>query len=123
MVIVALRWIGSAFAFTRYAMVPSPCPVCPDSSSIHVADAVADQLHSRATVTFTSPVPPDELKLDAVLVMDGWQRTAVGPVVLVTALPPHAAASAQTAANRRARTRIATAQLNSRRAPSAGRCV
>lgn len=116
--IVALRWIGSAFALTRYAMVPSPCPSLPERISTHDAEAVDDQPHSRATATFSSPVPPDELKLFAELVMDSWHRVAVGPVVLVTALLPQAVANARPAANRRARTRLFTRELNTSHAPA-----
>jgi hypothetical protein len=100
-------------------MVPSPCPVWPETISIHDADAAADQVHSRATVTFTSPVPPDELKLGTVLLMDAWQRVAVGPVTLVTALLPHATAATHTAANRRGRPWMVTGKPNTRCAPAA----
>ena len=120
MLMVPLRRTGSPFALTRYEMVPSPWPGCPERISIHVADDVADQLHSRATDTFTSPVPPAELKLGTVLVTDAWQRVAVGPVTVVTALLPQEAASAQETDKSRARTRTFTAEANTRLAPSAG---
>jgi hypothetical protein len=72
-------------------MVPSPCPSPPDTISIQAAVVDDDQAHSRAPVTFISPVPPDELKLGTELVTVSWQRVAVGPLTLVTALLPHAA--------------------------------
>ena len=119
MAMVALRRTGSAFAFTLYVMVPSPWPDCPDTSSTHEADALADQLHSRATETLTEPAPPVELKLGAELVMVAWQRAAVGPVTLVTALLPHADSHAAHPAYTRARRRMVTDKANSRPAPSA----
>lgn len=100
-------------------MVPSPWPGCPERISIQEADDAADQLHSRATDTFTSPVPPDELKLGTVLLTDAWHRVAVGPVVFVTALLPQEAAIAQETSKSRARTRTFTAGANTRPAPSA----
>ena len=117
MVKTAFRRTGSAFAFTRYAMVPSPCPVCPDTISTQAADTAADQLHSRATVTLTSPLPPAELKFGTVFAMDAWHRAAVGPVTLVTALLPHAVRPAATMANRRALARVVTREANTRCAP------
>ena len=119
MLIIALRTTGSAFAFTLYAMAPSPCPVCPETISTHDAEAAAVQLHSRATEILISPVPPDELKLGTELVMAAWQRVAVGPVTLVTALLPHPAISAAPIANRRGRTRVFTDEPNTSPAPAA----
>jgi hypothetical protein len=100
-------------------MVPSPWPLWPETSSIHEAEAVAVQLHSRATDTLICPVPPDELNVGTLLVIVAWQRVAVGPVTLVTALPPHAATSAAHSANRRALTRRFTSEPNTRCAPPA----
>src|SRR5687768_14617101 len=104
-------------------MVPSPCPVCPDTISTHAAETAADQLHSRATVTLTSPLPPAELKLGTVFVTAAWQRVPVGPVTLVTALLPHAVAQAATIANRRARTEEVTRETNTRCAPASVDCA
>ena len=115
---IALRITGSAFAFTRYAMAPSPWPLCPETISTHEADAVAVQLHSRATDTLTSPVPPDELNVGTELVTDAWHRVAVGPVTFVTALLPQAAVTEAEIANRRARTRKFTHETNTSLAPA-----
>lgn len=120
MAIVAFRSTGSAFALTRYAMVPSPCPVWPETSSTHDADADADQVHSRSTVTLTSPVPPEELKLLAVFVSVAWHRVALGPVTFVTALLPHAAAIDAHTANSRGRTGMFTRNPDSSSAPTGG---
>ena len=118
MAIVAFRWIGSAFALTRYAMVPSPCPSRPDTISTHAAEAVDAQLHSRAAATFNSPEPPDELKFGEELVMVSSQRGAVGAVTVVTALLPHAATNAAAAENSRALARRFTRHFNTRAAPA-----
>ena len=109
---------GSWFAVTRYAIVPSPWPSLPDVISIQAACAVADHEHSRATVTFTSPVPPDELKLDDGVPIATWQRVADGPVTLVVAELPHAIEVDAIAAYSRARTRIFTMSSNTSRAPA-----
>lgn len=114
---VPFRRMGSAFALTRYAMVPSPCPSRPETISIHAVEVDDDQAHSRATVTFISPVPPAALKLGDELVIEAWQRVAVGPVTLVTALLPHPAVAAAMA-NRRARVRRLTGDRNTSCGPA-----
>jgi hypothetical protein len=88
--------------------------------SIQLACALADQEHSRATLTFTSPLPPDELKLDDELAIETWQRAAVGPVTLVTAELPHAAVIIIIAATTygRARERIFTRNHHTSCAPA-----
>jgi len=100
-------------------MVPSPWPLWPETSSIHEADAVAVQLHSRATDTVICPVPPDELNVGTLLVIVGWQRVAVGPVTFVTALLPHAATIAPHSENSRALTRRFTSEPKTSCAPPA----
>jgi hypothetical protein len=90
----------------------------PDVISIQLACAVADHPHSRATVTFTSPLPPDELKLDDELAIATWQRAAVGPVTFVTAELPHAIVIDAIARYSRARVRIFTHERHSSRAPA-----
>jgi hypothetical protein len=117
MVIAAFRTTGSAFSVTRYAIVPSPCPSLPDVISIQLACGVADHAHSRATVTFTSPVPPDDLKLDDGAAIATWHRVAVGPVTFVTAELPHPAVIDATAPHSRA-TRIFTVERYSSGAPA-----
>lgn len=107
MAIVAFRATGSPFALTLTVMTPSPWPSLPERISIHAADVDDDHAHSRATDTCTSPVPPVEPKLDDGFVIEIWQRAAVGPVTLVTALLPQAAA-AVVMSNRRARARMFT---------------
>jgi hypothetical protein len=58
------RVTGSPFSAIRYLTVPSPCPSRPDVSSIHPALLEAVHVHSRPTVTVTSPVPPDGANVD-----------------------------------------------------------
>lgn len=116
--IVPLRAIGSPFAFTRNVILPSPCPSFPDRISIHAAVVDEDHAHSRATATVSSPEPPDELKLDAELVIEGWQRFAVGPVTLVTALLPQETAVIAAITNSRALARLFTCKRNTSRAPA-----
>src|SRR6187402_1062983 len=86
----ALRVTGSALETTRKATVPSPWPVLPPVISSHAAPLVADQAHSRSTLTFTWPVPPAGPNAAVGLVSDAWQRAAVGPVTLVFAELPQA---------------------------------
>jgi len=105
-------------AFTRNVIVPSPWPSLPDRISIHDAAVDDDHAHSRATLTVTSPEPPDEPKLDDAFVIDGWHRLAVGPVTLVTALLPQDTAMVAPAANSRALARLFTAEPNTSRAPA-----
>jgi endonuclease/exonuclease/phosphatase family metal-dependent hydrolase len=108
---------GSAFASTRYATLPSPCPSFADVIAIHEAVLAADHEHSRATPTVSVPVPPAVPKLGEELVTVIWQRDAVGPETFVTAELPHAAARmAAMDANSRARARV-TAVANTRPAP------
>jgi hypothetical protein len=54
---------GSLFAWTRYAIEPSPWPSRPEVISIQVAVLAADQAHSRERLTATVPVPPAGPKL------------------------------------------------------------
>ena len=117
--IVALRAIGSPFAFTRNVILPSPCPSLPDRISIHGAAVDDDQAHSRATVTANSPAPPDELKFEDEFVIEAWQRLAVGPVTLVTALLPQETAVMVASTNSRALARQFTCKGNTSRAPAA----
>ena len=86
--------------------------------SIQLACGVAVHAHSRATVTFTSPVPPDGLKLDDGPEMATWHREAVGPVTLVTAELPHPTINDATAPYSRARARIFTVEPHSSCAPA-----
>jgi endonuclease/exonuclease/phosphatase family metal-dependent hydrolase len=100
------RVIGSAFAPTRYAILPSPWPSLPEVISIQDDCALAVHAHSRAAPTLTVPGPPVALKLDVVLVMVIAQRGfEEGPVTLVTSvvaeLPQPAAITAAAQTNGR----------------------
>jgi len=88
--------------------VPCPCPSFADVSEIQLACPAAVHAHSRSTLTESVPSPPHTPKLDGEGVAVIWQRVAVGPVVLVVPVLPHAidSAAAVVAANRRARGRI-----------------
>jgi len=88
--------------------VPSPCPSFAEVNEIQLACAAAVHAHSRATLTESVPSPPVTPKLDGDVVAVSWQRVAVGPVVLVVPLLPHAidSAAAVVAANRRATERV-----------------
>src|SRR5262245_27252046 len=99
MAIAPRRVTGSAFAPTRYAILPSPCPSLPEVISIQDDCGIAVHAHSRAAPTLTVPVPPVALKLDVVFVTVTAHRAGVdvGPVTLVLVvaeLPQPAANSA-----------------------------
>jgi len=72
---------------------------------IHAACDAADHEHSRATLTLIDPSPPETPKFDAEFVAVIWQCVAVGPVVFVTPLLPHATDSADTITTRNRRGR------------------
>jgi hypothetical protein len=61
-------------------------------NTIQPISLVADQAHSRPTVTFSVPVPPAEPYVVAEGVSAGWHRSVVGAVtsVAVDAELPHA---------------------------------
>jgi hypothetical protein len=93
--------------------------VLPDVISIQATGEDDDHAHSRAAVTFTSPVPPDGVKLDGEFAIESWQRLAVGPVTFVTAELPHPDdALVVMAANSRDRVKRFTAARNTSRAPA-----
>src|SRR3954462_5748014 len=106
----ARRGAASAFSDTRYATDPSPCPDAPAVIVSHAALLEAVHAHSRDTLIETAPDPPAAAKLGDELVMEAWQRVAVGPATLVTAELPHAIAvkAAAAAANSRARDPVFT---------------
>lgn len=55
---VPRRAIGSGFAATRNATVPSPCPDVPSVIEIHELLVVADQVQSLVVATATLPLAP-----------------------------------------------------------------
>src|SRR3954468_163455 len=125
----AFRTMGSAFALTRYTIVPSPWPPVPLVNSIQAAAVDDVQSHSRAAETATCPVPPGAGKLCAPAVSVTWHREDVGAVTVVDVVAelPHATdhAAATTRAKSRARTRC-TDLHNTSHAPatmrSSGAC-
>ena len=102
-------------------MVPSPCPSVAVVNSIQFAAVDEDQLHSRATVTVTWPVPPEGPKLCDGFVSETWQRVVDGAVTLVEVvaeLPQATAAIAAAIEKSRARTRPFTRLRNTSHAPA-----
>jgi len=95
-------------AATWYVTLPSPCPSFAGVNEIQLACAAAVHWHSRETAIVTVPSPPDAPKLADEFDAVSWHRVAVGPVVLVTPLLPHAidTAAAVVTANSRGPRRV-----------------
>jgi len=96
-----VRLTGSAFAETRYATDPSPCPLAEDVNPIHGACVLTLHVQSRSTVTVTLPAPPAEPKDVVGEDTFAWQRDGAvleGAATLVVAELPHATLRASTPA-------------------------
>jgi hypothetical protein len=105
------RGEGSGFADTRYATVPSPCPLVSDVNAIHCVAVVAVHAQSRFVETVRVPVAPSGgAELDGLLT-DTLHFTSVGDVTLIDEEPHPAVRYAASVENSRA---MQTVQLRSR---------
>jgi hypothetical protein len=72
--------------------VAGPWPLV-DASAIQVALAFADHEHSLSELTVSVALPPDDGSSEALFERVTWHLVAVGPVMLVVADDPQAAAA------------------------------
>jgi len=104
---VTLAWrpTGTSFSATRYDTEPGPCPSVDDVNAIQLTGLAATHEHSRATLMFSVPVPPDAAWFDGVDETFASQRVDAGAVTLVEVLAelPHPIAARATTNSRGAR--------------------
>ncbi len=91
---IARRGVGSAFAATRYATLPLPCPAASDVSVIHEAPLDAVHVQSRVVSIVMVPVAPSAGTDASELVADTWHLGALGPVTAIDDEPQADAMSA-----------------------------